>query len=159
MKLAVSSKQLAVNGSRKYVLFCLLFIAFGSLSCSMPNLESSQCSESRDAVKRFYSFHFGNDMAPTPENLSQRKPYLTDRLFNSLSAADSIAGDYFTATSNYPKAFRVGECKVISPEKTTFQVLLLWRDDTRSEQKEVSVDMVKQGDKWLVDGVLAVLKK
>ena len=125
----------------------------------MPNLETSQCSETRDAVKRFYSFHFANDMAHTPENLSLRKPFLTDRLFNSLWAADSIPGDHFTASSNYPKTFRVGECKIVSPEKTTFQVLMLWRDDTKSEQKEVSVDMVKQGDKWLVDGVVPVIKK
>lgn len=155
----VFSVRFSVSSFRLCVLAGLLISAFGSLGCSIPNLESTQCSEARDAVKRFYSFHFANDMAHTSDNLIQRKPYLTDRLFNSLLAADSIPGDHFTATANYPKAFRVGECKVVSPEKTVFQVLLLWKDDIRSEQKEVSVDMVKQGDKWLVDGVLPVIKK
>ncbi len=154
-----NSKFKIQNILRAFCIFNVAFLIAASAGCSIPNLETSQCSETRDAVKRFYSFHFGNDMAPTRDNLSARKPYLTDRLFNSLWAVDSIAGDYFTASSDVPKAFRVGECKVVSPEKTTFQVLLLWRDDTRSEQKEVAVDMVKQGDKWLVDGVLAVIKK
>ena len=158
MKLALGSWRLA-DTLRVALLCCLLPAAYGHLACSIPNLETAECSEARDAVKRFYSFHFANDMAHTPENLSQRKPYLTDRLFNSLWAADSIPGDHFTATANYPKAFRVGECKVVSPEKTVFQVLLLWKDDTRSEQKEIAVDMVKQGDKWLVDGVSPVLRK
>lgn len=144
---------------RRFVFVSLLLSAFSFGCGSIPNLEAAECSQARDQVKRFYSFHFANDMSPTPENLSQRRQYLTDRLFNSLWAADSIPGDHFTATSNYPKAFRVGECKVVSPERTVFQVLLLWKDDIRSEQKEVSVDMVKQGDKWLVDGVLPVIKK
>jgi hypothetical protein len=134
-------------------------ISVAGFACSIPSLESQQCSEARVALKQFYSFHFGNDMSPTKENLSERKPYLTDRLFKSLWAADSIPGDHFTATSNYPKAFRVGECTAASPEKTVFQVILLWHDDTRSEQKEIAVDMVRQGDKWLVDSVLTVPKK
>ncbi len=155
----VSGGQFAVSSWRRYLLVGLMFAAFTVGCGSIPSLETAACSEARDSVKRFYSFHFANDMAHTPENLIQRKPYLTDRLFNSLWAADSIPGDHFTATSNYPKAFRVGECKAESAEKTVFQVILLWRDDTRSEQKEVSVDMVKQGDKWLVDGVSAVIKR
>ena len=156
---SVLIEHLSVSSWRRYVLVTLIFAAFTVGCGSIPSLERPECSEARDAVKRFYSFHFANDMAHTPENLSQRKPYLTDRLFNSLWAADSIPGDHFTATANYPKAFRVGECKVVSPEKTVFQVLLLWKDDTRSEQKEIAVDMVKQGDKWLVDGVSPVIRK
>ena len=155
----VVSSQLLVVSLRRFLLAGLLLATFCSLSCSIPNLEAPECSESRDSVKRFYSFHFANDMAHTPENLSQRKPYLTDRLFSSLWAASSIPGDHFTASSDFPKAFRVGECKVQSPEKTVFQVLMLWRDDTQSEQKEIAVEMVKQGDKWLVDSVLAIPKK
>ncbi len=92
-------------------------------------------------------------MAPTKDNLFARKRFLTDRLFDSLWAATAVGGDHFTSTSDYPKAFRVGECKAVNAEKTVFQVLLLWKDDKRSEQKEIAVDMVKQGDEWLVDSV------
>lgn len=147
--------HLSISASLRFLLLATLLSACGSI----PNLESAECTEARDSVKRFYSFHFANDMEPTKENLSKREQFLTDRLFNSLWAADSIPGDHFTASSKYPKTFRVGECKVVSPEKTTFQVLMLWLDDTRNEQKEVAVEMVKQGDKWLVDGISAVLKK
>lgn len=154
-----SSKFKIQNLLRVFCIFSFAFLFAAFSGCSIPNLEAPECSDSRDAVKRFYSFHFAHDMAHTPENLSQRKPYLTDRLFNSLWAATSIPGDHFTASSEFPKAFRVGECKVQSPEKTTFQVLMLWHDDTSSDQKEIAVEMLKQGDKWLVDSVLPLPKK
>lgn len=139
------------------LLISVIFLA-GS-ACSIPSLEPSECAEARVAVKQFYSFHFANDMEPSKENLHARQQYLTPRLFNSLWAATSVAGDHFTTPSNYPKAFRVGECTVQNPEKAVFQVILLWHDDTRSEQKEIAVEMVKQADKWLVDGVMTMPKK
>ncbi len=153
MKLSASSRQSAVSDLRKWVLFFLLLTAYGSLCCSIPNLESAECSESRDAVKQFYSFHFGNDMTPSPESLKIREQFLTAEFFNSLSRMTKVASDPFTNTGKLPKSFRVGTCKIEGPEKTAMQVVLLWRDDTGSEQKEIAVDMVKRGDKWLVDGV------
>lgn len=140
---------------RAFCIFNLAFLVVGSGGCSIPNLETTECSGARDAAKRFYSFHFANDMAPSKENLSARQQYLTPRLFNSLWAADTIAGDHFTSTftSDHPKAFRVGTCTAESPEKINMQVILFWKDDSKSEQKEISVEMLKQDDKWLVDGV------
>ncbi|MBK8464805.1 MAG: hypothetical protein IPL32_03160 [Chloracidobacterium sp.] len=92
-------------------------------------------------------------MRPSAENLKAREQFLTSELISSLSASTETAKDYFTATENYPKAFRVGECKLESDDKATLQVLLLWRDDTKSEQKEVHVEAVKVGDKWLINKV------
>jgi hypothetical protein len=94
-------------------------------------------------------------MKPSAENLKQREKYLTAGLLKTLSASNETAADYFTAASDYPKAFRIGTCKVISPSETEFQVILFWRDDYRSEQKEVTVDTVKQDDKWLINKVLS----
>ena len=51
------------------------------------------------------------------------------------------------------KAFRVGECSSDSDEKATLQVLLLWRDDTKNEQKQVYVEAVKVGEEWLINKV------
>ncbi len=132
-----------------------LFIgmAFLAVGCSLPNLEAPQCTEARDTVKRFYSFHFGSDMSSTPENLRSRKAFLTPELIEELAGSNETVSDYFTATENYPRAFRVGECSTNSAEKSTFQVLLLWRDETRSDQKEVLVETVKLGDKWLINKV------
>ena len=81
---------------------------------------------------------------------------MTDELRENLTAQTYGKTDYFTVTDDYPKAFRVGECKVISPERTEFQVLLFWRDDTRTEQREINVEVAKQSEKWLVDKVLGV---
>jgi hypothetical protein len=124
-------------------------------SCSVPNLEKPQCTEARDAVKRFYSFHFGSDMHPSPENLKVRAPFLTRELVSSLSKSTETAMDYFTAAEDYPKAFRVGSCGSESDVKVILQVLLLWRDDTKSDQKEVKVETVKVVDKWLINKVVA----
>jgi hypothetical protein len=124
------------------------------LSCSVPSLEESDCRESRDVVREFYSFHFGNDMRPSADNVRLREKYLTTRLKGNLLAAQTTEVDYFTATSDLPKAFRVGECKVITPgQNVNFDVLLFWKDDTRTEQKHISVAVKKETDKWLIDAV------
>jgi len=128
-------------------------IVFFALACSLPNLEKAQCAAARDTVKRFYSFHFGNDMRPSAETLKARERFLTSELISELAAPTETAKDYFTATEDYPKAFRVGECTSGSDDKVIMQVLLLWRDDTRNEQKEVHVETVKVGDTWLINRV------
>jgi hypothetical protein len=153
MRLAVGSLRLAVI-SRIVALCCLLPTAYCELACSIPSLEKPQCTTARDTVKRFYSFHFGNDMRPSPENLKAREQFLTSDLVKALSSASTeTSKDYFTATDNYPKAFRVGLCTSDSDDKATLQVLLLWRDDTKNEQKEVHVETVKTGDAWLINKV------
>ena len=128
-------------------------IIFLASSCRVPNLEKPQCTAARDSVKRFYSYHFGTDMRPSPENLKARQDFLTSELIKSLSLSNETARDYFTATDSYPKAFRVGECKSDADNRVTLQIILLWRDDTRSEQKEVHVETTRVGDKWLINKV------
>jgi hypothetical protein len=142
----------------KYVVFSgvvFLFLALCVSSCSIPNLEDPACTDARTEVRQFYSFHFGNDMRPSAENLQLREKFLTPELVKTLSASNETTVDYFTATSDYPKSFRIGECKVVSPVETEFQVVLLWRDDKRSEQKELAIKAIKTGDKWLIDKVLS----
>lgn len=134
-------------------LFCIAHFALCISSCSIPNLEKPQCTEARYAVKRFYSLHVGGDMKPSPESLKAVEMFLTNDLFKSLSTSTETAKDYFTATEEYPRAFRVGECESSSEGAATLQVLLLWRDDTASEQKEIRVETIKNGDKWLINKV------
>jgi hypothetical protein len=121
-------------------------------SCSVPNLESPQCTAARNSVKRFYSLHFANDNGRTEDYLRARKEFLTDGLAENLSS-NKQKNDYFTQTEDFPKAFRVGGCTAESDEKAGLQVVLLWRDDTRNDQSEVVVRTVKSGDKWLIDSV------
>ena len=156
----ISRKMLPV--SCLFVLFRGYFLSFMivplvlfAASCSVPNLEEPACTEARTEIRQFYSFHFAGDMKPSAENLKLREKYLTPRLFEALSASNETALDYFTATGDYPKAFRTGACRVVSPSETEFEVILFWRDDNRSEQKEVIVRTVRQGDKWLIDKVVS----
>jgi hypothetical protein len=132
--------------------FCLLLSAFCLSACSLPNLESPECSDAREAVRKFYSFHYANDIAPTPENLKMREKYLTPELYQAL-AGQKQEKDYFTVSDTSPKAFRVAACKAVDPNKVDLGVHLFWKDDTRSTQKEIEVEAAKQGDNWLVNKV------
>ena len=135
------------------LLFCILHFGFCISSCSVPNLEPPACTESRTAVREFYSFHFGNDMKFSLENLKLRERFLTPDLSKRMEFAKEGVDPFTTGTTDFPKAFRVGECKEISPDRTDFQVLLFWRDDTRTEQREINVEAEKQNEKWLVDKI------
>jgi hypothetical protein len=134
-------------------IFCILHFAF-CISCSIPNLEAPECTEARATVREFYSNHFGGDMKFTSENLQAREKYLTPDLARLLGKflTDS---DPFTlsAPGDAPRAFRVGGCKALAPDKTESQVLLFWKDDQRSEQREITVEAVKQNDKWLINNI------
>jgi hypothetical protein len=92
-------------------------------------------------------------MKPSDENLELREKFLTDELKQELLNQRDGAKDYFTATDDYPKAFRVGSCAVENENKTVFQVVLFWRDDTRSQQREIKVETIKQNDKWLINKI------
>ncbi len=129
-----------------------LFLLFAA-GCSIPNLEPPACTDSRTSVREFYSFHFGNDMRFSPENLKLRERFLTPDLSKKMKSMQEDFDPFTTGTSDFPKAFRVGECREISAEQTEFQVLLFWRDDTRSEQRVIKVTAAKQNEKWLVDTI------
>lgn len=152
MKSFVLRQSLAV--SCRKIKFCLLLMACCLLpACSMPNLEKPECTAARQTVKEFYSFHFGNDMRMSPENLRQRERFLSGDLKKNLLAQPESQTDYFTRTEDYPKAFRIGECEVVNENKTDFQVVLFWKNDERNEQREVKVEAVKENEKWLIDKV------
>ncbi|MDQ6785658.1 MAG: YbjP/YqhG family protein [Acidobacteriota bacterium] len=139
---------------RGVVFICLLLIAYCLSSCSIPNLEKPECTDARLTVKELYSYHFGNDMKFTRENLRQREKFLSRELATTLSTKGESAIDYFTQTDDYPKAFRVSGCTVTeSDRRVNFGVLLFWKTDTRSEQKEIHVEAVNENGKWLVNAV------
>jgi hypothetical protein len=151
-KQEVGSRMLDVN-CRRIILFLLLTSCFLLLSCSIPNLEKPQCAAARQTVREFYSYHFGNDMKPSNENIKLRERFLTDALKQNLAAQADGKTDYFTATDDYPKAFRVGGCEVMNENKTVFEVVLFWKDDARSEQREIKVETIRQNENWLINKV------
>jgi hypothetical protein len=136
----------------QFLVSSLLSFAFFFAACgSIPNLEKPECEQARNTVREFYSVHFGNDMKPSEDYLKRREKFLTTDLKNLIAQNLSDKRDYFTATDDYPKAFRVGSCEVIEPNKTIFGVLIFWKDDTRSEQREIKVEAVKENDRWLIN--------
>ncbi len=137
---------------------CLLLTAFCLLACSIPNLEPPECIQARDIVREFYSFHFGNDKEFSAEALEKRRVFLTPSFFRNLVGTQSGV-DPFTLTDDPPKAFRVGECRVEEADRrVTFDVLLFWKTDTRTEQRPITVEAENTGGKWLIDSVGAAPK-
>ena len=154
MKTEVRSQKAKVS-RRRFFIFCLLSSVFCLLSCgSIPNLELRECAESSGVVKEFYSYHFGNEMKFSPQNLKLREKFLTPEFVKSLQTLQTENDVFTTNSMDFPKTFRVGKCEVVSPEKTNFEIVLFWRDDTRSEQKSIKTEAVKQNHKWLINKIL-----
>lgn len=139
----------------RWIFACLLLTACCSLSCSIPNLESPSCIDSRNALREFYSYHFGNSMTFSQADLKAREKFLTPEFAARLQSSQEGTDPFTTGTSDIPKAFRAGECREISPERTAFEVLIFWKDDARSEERRINVELTKRGDNWLVDNVTA----
>jgi len=150
----ISSFKFEFLNVKSYLLFTFCFLLFTCAACSVPNLEKPECTAARQTVKEFYSLHFGNDMQPSEDYLRKREKFLTADWKNFISKNLSGKQDYFTSTTeDYPKAFRIGECQAANENKTVFQVIFFWKDDTRSEQRETRVEAVKENGKWLINRI------
>lgn len=131
----------------------LLALAVLLPGCDIPNLDPPECAASRTAVREFYSFHFGNDMKVSPDGIKLREKFLTSDLAAKSSGAAEGTDPFTTGTSDLPKTFRAAECRVISSDRIEFDVLLFWKDDTRTEQKAIKVQTAKVGEDWLIDRI------
>ena len=140
------------NIQNSLLTFCILLFAF-LINCSIPNLEKPECREAQTTVREFYSYHFGNDMKFSMENLRRREKFLSADFVKDLQNAPPEIDVFTTNSTDYPKAFRIGGCKIEAADKAVFEVLLFWKDDTRSEQREINVEVVKQNDKWLISKI------
>lgn len=131
-----------------------LLVAALLSGCSIPSLEAPGCADARDGVKQFYSYHFGNDMHPSAENLKARERFLTPELFRELSSMAPTSLDYFTAAETPPKTFKIAQCTLESEEKVDVHVQVYWREeDSKVTQKVVHVEALKVGGSWLVNKV------
>lgn len=118
-------------------------------SCSIPDLTSPECEQATGVVRELFSYHLGNDLRFGPEDEKFMTPELAASLKNNPAGVDPVTK---TDPNDPPKAFRVGRCKSAGG-RPSVEVLLFWKTDTRSEQRELDVETVKQGDKWLVDKI------
>lgn len=145
----LAALRFGVSASRGLI----LFLTFASVGCSIPNLDPPECAESRTVIQEFYSFHFGNEMRVSSDGLAARKEFLTPEMFIAGSTAAEGTDPFTTGTNDIPKAFRAGQCRVISPERTDHDVLLFWKDDSRTEQRVIKVQVAKIEDGWLIDKI------
>lgn len=135
-------------------LLCIVCCALCIGACSIPSLEPAECAAARDGVKEFYSFHFGNDMHPSPENLKTRQKFLTPELFSTLSSQSETNVDPFTRSETPPKTFKIAKCTQQGADKAEVLVQIYWRhDDGKVDQKELNVEAVKTGGGWLINKV------
>jgi hypothetical protein len=141
--------RLCVSASLRLILFAALFTS----ACSIPNLSSQECIDAKPAVREFFSFHFGNDMAFSQENLKLREKFITPRLKSELETRQGTADPFTVNSDDVPRAFRVGECSTAAPDRAVYDVLVFWKDDTRTDQRTIKVELQKIGEQWLVDRV------
>ncbi|MEZ5344981.1 MAG: DUF3828 domain-containing protein [Pyrinomonadaceae bacterium] len=138
---------------RQLIFIFLLFTGFVLFGCSQPVLESGECIEARVPVRRFYSFHLGNEMKPTKANLEKRIEFLSGRLKDELSVQPETTRDYFTQTDDFPTAFRAGKCSTKKKDRVEVEILLFWRKDETNIQRMIRVEAVRENSKWLIDKV------
>jgi hypothetical protein len=145
----------AERGMRNVLcLFCILHFALFIGACSIPSLESPDCAAARDAVKEFYSFHFGNDMTVTTDNLKARQRFLTPEFFGTLSSQSGTNVDPFTKADTPPKTFKIAKCTQVGSDKADVAVQIYWRYETgKVDQRELHVETIKSGDTWLINKV------
>ena len=147
--MALQVSFLGVSASMGFILALVLF----TTSCSVPNLEQPECDQARDTLREFYSLHFGNALGFSKGELEMRRRYLTPRFFDELQSSPPVV-DPFTGTGDPPKTFRAGQCRVLEPNRrVSFELLLFWKTDTRSEQRAIAVESENRDGKWLIDKI------
>jgi hypothetical protein len=87
------------------------------------------------------------------QGLKQRAKFLSPEFATAVGRSPENIDPFTTGSEDLPKAFRVGECKEITPEKTLVSVLIFWRDETRTEQREIKVEAIDKNDSWLVNNI------
>ena len=123
-----------------------------AVSCSFPNMDDPDCAVARTTVRELYSFHFGNDMHFSPDALAAREKFLTPEFAESLKASPAGIDPFTRTADDPPRAFSIGTCRP-ADGRAEFTVRMLWKSDTRSEQRDLRVVTVKRGEKWLVDSI------
>src|SRR5262249_32250576 len=129
---------------------CLLIAIGVQLSCSIPNMETQQCSEARDSVKEFYSWYLGTDSEQRAKQPDVFKKYLASA---SALGNTNEGTDPFFNSATPPTTFKIGKCEMVDQTHTDIQVQLYWREGPKTDQKEVYADTVKSGDRWQIEKI------
>jgi len=52
-----------------------------------------------------------------------------------------------------PTTFKIGKCEAVTETKAEMQVQLYWREDGKTDQKEVFAELTRTNDRWLIEKV------
>jgi hypothetical protein len=134
---------------RHAVAATFIFIVLVLCGCSIPNLERQQCTEARDVVHDFYFWYLGTEPAMRDKQQDVYNRFIAP----SFQSAAKTELDPFFLSPTIPTTLKIGKCEMKDDSHVEMQVQLYWRQDGKTDQKEVYADVAKTGDKWLIDKV------
>jgi hypothetical protein len=120
------------------VLFCLFPLSLCLGACSIPKLESPDCSAARDVAREYYSLAIGGERMRT----------------STFSHRESVdASDQFYFSRIRPTSYRAGECSLSPDGRVMVETVVIWRQEGKNSERKDSVNLVKSGDSWLIERI------
>jgi hypothetical protein len=120
--------------------------------CSIPAIESADCTAARDVTKRYYSLAIGGDLAHQPDALAQINKLRAPGF--SASGADTNGGrDAYNFSLITPSSSRVDECSDLGNGKVRTDVTVIWRQNDQNYLRKDKVTLQKSGGTWLVEHI------
>jgi len=132
--------------------FCILDCALCIISCSIPAIESADCSAAREVTKRYYSLAIGGDLADQPDSLRQIKQ-LQAPGFSVGGTQISGGRDPYNFSLVTPSSSRVDECADLGNGKVTNDVTVIWRHNDQNYLRKDKVTLARSGDTWLIEHI------
>lgn len=136
----------------RFALICLLPFAFCLVSCSLPTLESPECSAAREAAREYYSLAIGgepNSHSEVPARLNA----LRTPGFSTGETATRDGRDPYYFSLLQPTSYRVGTCSTRPDGRVNVAVTVIWRVEHDNSEREDSVTLSKVNDAWLIDRI------
>ena len=131
---------------------CIVHCALCILSCSVPKIESADCSAAREVTKRYYSLAIGGDLAHQPDALAQVKGLQTPKM-TVTGTKPGDGRDQYNFSLTPPSSSRVDECADLGPGKASTDVTVIWRLNDENYLRKDKVTLIKNGDKWLIERI------
>lgn len=110
-------------------------------------LESKPCLEAREQVRQFYSRYFAEQTG-----VESSSDFVAEDLSDMLEGRTDTV-DYFTKSSELPRSFRVGACRVMSEQRLKFELLLFEEGSESFGQRSLTVQLSKDRKGWVIDSV------
>jgi hypothetical protein len=132
--------------------FCILHCALCIISCSIPAIESPDCSAAREVTKRYYSLAIGGDLADQPDSLRQIKQ-LQAPDFSVGGTQISGGRDPYNFSLVTPSSSRVVECADLGNGEVMNNVTVIWRQNDQNYLRKDKVTLARSGDTWLIEHI------